>query len=74
MEIKKSAYAQVYSERIREQAAWQKDTAVCISAAPAAFDGHARGFTGHVARPARSIRQSFGVTGDAYTQEGKVKN
>src|SRR6202011_3886268 len=28
----------------------------CISAAPAAFDRYPRGFTGHVARPSRSIR------------------
>jgi hypothetical protein len=88
MEIKKSAYAQGYSERIdsfaparfdlsacpsmslaaprlhsRAGGLAKRHTAVCISAAPAAFDRHPRDFTGHVARPARSIRQSFGVTG-----------
>ena len=57
MEIKKSAYAQGYSERIREQAAWQKDTLRFVSQQlPLSSTAHPRGFTGHVAHPGRSIR------------------
>ena len=33
-----------------------KHSAICISAVPTAFDRYPRGFTGHVARPTRSIR------------------